>query len=108
MELFKKKFRVEIHHHSEGKYMVAYAHYGLIPNWRYLHFWFDQGHPGGTECWSRDLFSLQEAEQIASKLKSIEDVNEYYKPFLEEAKRWKEAEKRWWENHVPYSRKRIL
>lgn len=104
----KKKFRVEVHRHSKAKYMVAYAYYRFIPVWRYLHFWFAQGHPGGTECWSRDLFSYKEAEKIASRLKSMEDVNEYYKPFVKEAKEWEEEEKKYCAEHIPYESKRIL
>jgi hypothetical protein len=106
----KKKFTVEVHRHSADNYMVAYASYSFIPffSWRYLIFWFDQGHPGGTECWSRNMWPYKKAEEIASRLKSIEDVNEYYKPHIQEANEWKEENDRYCKKHIPYSRKKII
>ena len=105
MGLFDKKFRTRVRFYLDCKYVVEYAYYRFIPIWISLNFWFDQGHPGGTECWSINLFDVEEAESIALSLKKIEDVTEYYKPFKEEEKEWRIAEKKYLQKNAPYTLK---
>jgi len=103
--MFKKKFRVRVSHFAEAKYTVQWCHYRFIPFWHSLCFWFDQGHPGGTECWSTNMWTVTKAEDIASRLKTRDDVRDYYKFYEKKEKEWIEREKRFWEKNVPYSSK---
>lgn len=103
--MFNKKFKVRVKHFAECKYTVQYAYYRFIPVWHSLCFWFHQGHPGGTECWSIDLWNVETAERIASSLKTINDVKEYYKPLEEEEAKWRIAEKEYWQKNAPYASK---
>jgi hypothetical protein len=107
IKIFSKKFKTRTFHFSSGKYTVDYCYYRFIPIWYSLNFWFSQGYPGGTECWSTNLWDCEKAERIASGLKSIDDVKLYYKPFEEEEKRWREEEKKYWIKNVPYKTKII-
>ena len=100
-----KKFKVRISHFAEGKYTVQYAHYNFFPNWKSLNFWFDQGHPGRTQCWSINLWDVCSAEKVASNLKTIDDIKKYYEPFEREAAAWCLEEKKYWEKNVPYQTK---
>ena len=105
--MFKKKFKVTVDHFSSGNYAIYYCHYRFIPNWRSLKFWFDQGHPGGTEFWATNFWPHEEAEKLAKTLNSIEDIREYYKPYEEEEARWREKETQWRKDNVPYQSKAI-
>lgn len=102
MGLVDKKFRVRVRHYADCKYVVEYAHYRFIPIWHTLNFWFDMGHPGGVECWSTDMWDVEEAERIATRLKSIDDVYEYYKPLIEQKEKWMEDERNYWKAQKPY------
>ncbi len=105
MSLFNKKFKARVAYYSQCKYTVDYAYYRFIPNWRPLCFWFDQGHPGGTECWSKELWDVQQAEEIASELKSINDVIKYYEPLNQQEATWRKREKEYWKKNAPYVKK---
>jgi hypothetical protein len=103
--LLDKKFKVRVSHFAECKYTVDYAYYRFIPVWHSLCFWFEQGHPGGTECWSTDMWDVKTAERIASEIKTINDVREYYKPLEEKEAKWEQIEKEYWQNNAPYVHK---
>jgi hypothetical protein len=105
MKLFDKKFKVKIEHFSNCKYAIYYCNYRIIPIWSELCFWFEQGHPGGTQCWSIELFDIKEAEDIAKNLKSMDDIDNYYKPHIENAKKWLKEEKEYWQKNMPYTSK---
>jgi len=100
-----ENFRVRVRHYSGCKYTVDYAYYRFFPVWHHLQFWFSQGHPGGTECWSTNLCDFDEAESITTGLKCIEDVEKYYKPFQEEKLKWEQDEEKFWKENHPYSSK---
>jgi hypothetical protein len=106
--MFKKKFKVRVSHFSSGKYTVDYAYYRFIPIWNSFTFWFNQGHPGGTECWSTDMWDYNTAEKIASKIKTIEDVSTHHEPEVKKMQAWKKAEAEWWNENAPYQSKKIL
>lgn len=105
--MFAKKFRVRVAHYYKGDYVVQYAHYRFIPIWHSLKYWFDQGHPGGTEGWMINLWNVSGAEQMAKRLKSIEDVNNYYVHSEALQKAWKKREEEYWKRSVPYTSKEI-
>jgi len=101
-----KKFKVRVSYFGNGKYTVDYCHYYLIPIcWNSINFWFQQSLTGGTECWSTDLFTLKEAESLAKTLKSIEDVNRYYKPLKEDRLDFYKRQKEYYKENVPYKTK---
>lgn len=103
--MFKKKFKVRVSHFGQGRYSVEYAHYRFIPVWYELCFWFEQTLTGGTECWTTDLFSYQEAEELAKSLKSIDDVKEWYKPDEAKEADFYKRKKEYYKENVPYDTK---
>ena len=105
--VFSKKFKVRVKYFANCKYTVDYAHYRLIPIWRSLSFWFEQGHPGGTECWTTDLFKVGEAERIAKTLNSVDDVNKFYESRIKKEKKWRENEKEYLKRNTPYQSRQI-
>ncbi len=104
---FSKKFKTRVRHFAENKYEVQWCDYRFIPKWHSLYFWFDQGHPGGTECWSGNLWNYRTAEKIASEIKSKSDLRKHYEPMEKKEAKWRLAEKRFWEKNVPYKTKNI-
>ncbi len=104
-ELFPKKFRVKVCHYTQDKHTVDYCHYRFIPNWRSLHFWFEQTLTGGTECWSLNLWDVDHAEKVAMSLKSIEDVKKYYENDEKRESDFYRRKKEYYNKSVPYSTK---
>ena len=105
MRIFKKKFRTRVNYFGEGRYQVQWANYRLIPIWHTLCFWFEQTLTGGTECWSDNLMYIEEAEETAKKLNSIEDVREWYKPHEERRRIFYEKKAEYYKKSVPYKSK---
>jgi len=103
MKLFSKKFKTRVVHFSRDRYTVEYASYRFIPIWHTLKFWFEQSLTGGTECWSTELLKVEDAENLARRLRSIEDVIEWYKPDEEREKLFYIKKKEYYEKAVPYS-----
>lgn len=101
----KKKFKVRVRYFSSGWYCVEYAWYRFIPNWNVISFWFDQGVPGGTECWSTELFQVNKAEEFASTLKSIEDVNNWYSEQNLKRDSFYKKQTEYYKKNVPYQTK---
>lgn len=99
----KKKFITKVAYFGEGKYTVSYCNYYLIPFWyKELVFWFAMSLTSDSQCWSTALFSIDAAEAIASKLKSMKDVDEYYKPMIEERNSFYKRREEYYKNNVPY------
>lgn len=107
MKLIDKKFKVRVRHFRSCRYIVEYSYYRFIPIWKPLLFWFDQGHPGGCECWSKNMWDVKEAEKIASKLKTIDDIAEYYKPWEKQENEWRKNQKKYLEEKAPYTVKKF-
>ena len=105
MKLFTKKFRVRVRHYTDKYYVVDYAYYRIFPNWGVILFWFDQGHPGGTECWSEKMFTVKEAEEFAKTLNTFQDIVKYYQPLIVAADKWKHDEIKWKAENIPYYEK---
>ena len=101
----EKKFKVRVCLFSGDKYTVDYTSYYFIPVYSSLCFWFEQTLTGGTECWSTDLFSYEEAEKIAVTLKSMDDVNEYHKSDVIKRNDFYRRKKEYYEKNVPYTKK---
>jgi len=101
----EKKFKVRVNYWGRGKYTVEWCNYRFIPIWHELCFWFEQTLTGNTECWTVSLFSWDNAEKVASKLKSINDVRKYYKADEDKEKAFKIAKEKYYEENVPYSKK---
>lgn len=77
--MIKKKFKVRVVNHYQDRYQVQYAYYYLIPNWKSLKFWYSSpSYTSNLSGWTPKSFLVHEAEQIASKLKSIDDVVSYH------------------------------
>ena len=106
--MFEKKFRVRISHYAENKYAVQYSNYRFIPIYNSMLFWFDLGFTGNCECWSLGLFEIKEAEEFASTLKSIEDVNEYYRKENIKRTEFYKKKNEFQKNNIPYKSKQIL
>lgn len=107
IHFFSKKFKTRVHHFSDCKYTIEWCNYRFIPIWYPLYFWFSQGHPDGTECWTIDLFDIKTAESIALQIKCKDDLKKYYKKDEEEEKKWRQDEKKYWEKNAPYNKKII-
>jgi hypothetical protein len=105
MKLFNKKFKTRVVHFCRDLYTVEYASYRLIPIWHTLKFWFEQSLTGGTERWSTELLKVEDAENLAKSLRSIEDVIEWYKPHVLREKLFYVEKKEYYEKAVPYSSK---
>ena len=105
--LFPLKFKVRVSHFEEQYYTVDYCNYRIFPIWRSLMSWFEQGHPGGTETWYKDLFDFKTAERIAGSLFSIKDVELFHEKDIENAKNWKIVESEFRKRNVPYKTKRF-
>jgi len=105
--MLKKKFKTRVVYFAECKYKVQYAHYRIIPIWRSLKFWFSASYTSNLACWSLDLFDVEEAERVAASFKSIEDVNEYYKPMEQECAQYIERRKEYFKKNAPYTTKTI-
>jgi hypothetical protein len=107
-KLFTKKFKTRVKHYINEKYTVQYCYYRFIPIWYSLMWFHSSGyHSGNMTGWYINLWDYESAEKIATKIKSIEDVLNYYKPFEEEEKKWEKAEQKYWEKNVPYNTKII-
>lgn len=100
-----KKFKTRVCYFGRDRYTVQYAYYKWFPLWKSLKFWFEQSVIGGTECWSTNLFSVEKAEELASSLKSIRDVEAYYKPYIEEREDFYRRKKEYYKKNVPYQTK---
>jgi hypothetical protein len=68
--MFKKKFKIRVQHYTGQYYIVEYAHYWLIPNYNALYCWF-------TNSLSKNLLVVNEAEKLANRLNSIENINRW-------------------------------
>ncbi len=75
----EKKFKVRVDHFAGTKYTVDYANYYLIQNWKPLCYWFSLCLDGSSHDWAIRLYDYEDAERMALTLKSIEDVNKWYK-----------------------------
>lgn len=106
--MFEKKLKVRISHFGRDYYTVDYTYYRFIPWYNSIMYWFDQGPTGGTEGWSTDLFKLKDAETFASSLKSIEDVNEYYRKEHIKRSEFYKRKNDYYNTNVPYKSKQIL
>lgn len=105
IKIFNKKFKVKVVLFSGDRYQVKYTNYRFIPIWYPLCFWFEQTLTGGNECWTTDLFKVEEAERIAKKLKTIEDVAEWYKPDEEKRIIFYKRQTEHYKKAVPYNSK---
>jgi len=105
MNIFNKKFKVKVSHVIRDKYKVQYAHYRFIPTWHSLCFWFELTLTGNRECWSPKLMNIEEAERLAKRINSMEDVTEFYKPDEEREKIFYERKEQYYKKAVPYQSK---
>ena len=104
----KKKFRVRVKHFLRESYIVQYAHYLVIPNWKTLNRWDGLFHPDrDLACWTYNLLNYGNAEKLARSIQGIEDVKSYYKTHELERKQYWIDEKKWWKINAPYTEKRI-
>lgn len=101
----KRKFRVRVKHFSADKYKIQYAYFFIIPIYKSLYFWFGHSFTSGTECWSTNLFSHKDAEKFAANLKSIEDIEKYYKLENEKRKDFYDNKEAYFKKNVPYRKK---
>jgi len=104
--MFEKKFKVRVRHFAEARYIIEWSNSRFTPRWRSLCFWFDQGHPGGTQCWSTAMWACEKAEELAKGLDSVEDIQKYYDPLEAEEAEWRAKEKEYWVKNAPYSVKK--
>lgn len=74
MRLFKRKFEVKIKHETDIFYSVSFTDYFLIPVWSKLRVW---DRSIGSHSMTVGLFSVEEAEKVAEKIKSLEDVGSW-------------------------------
>jgi hypothetical protein len=102
---YDKKFKVKVSLYTKDKYIVQYTYHRFIPKWKALYFWFGLYHGAGLECWSIDLWDIDEAEKMAESLKSMKDVNEYFNRQMWIKKKWEAEEANWWEGRTPYKEK---
>jgi hypothetical protein len=106
--MFEKKFRVRICHYARDYYTVEYSYNRFIPWYNSIMYWFDCGMTGGLECWSLGLFKIDKAEEFASNLKSIEDVNEYHRKENIKRTEFYKKKNKFQKNNIPYKSKQIL
>ena len=107
--MFEKKFRVRISYFGRDNYTVDYAHYRFIPWYSSICFWFDAcGVNSDLECWSTKLFKINEAEEFADNLKSIEDVYAYYRKEDIEQTEFYKKKNEFQKNNIPYKSKQII
>lgn len=68
----KKKFKTRIVHYSGNTFIIEYAHYYFIPNYRHI----TSPLFGEKNIWRDDeyLMKIEEAKQVIKMLKSFEDV----------------------------------
>ena len=104
MEIFKRKFKVKVSYFGEGKYTVKYSQHRIIPKWKELCFWYSTT-PTGMYGWSTDLFYIDEAEEIAKSLKSIEDVKAFHAKDYPKRDAFFKKYNEFWSNKVPYKSK---
>ncbi len=101
----KKKFKVRISHFKHEYYTIDYTEHYLFPSWKSLYFWFDQTLTSGTECWSLNLFTVKEAEDLVSKINNMNDIDQYYKIETEKMNKFKAKQREYYEKNVPYKNK---
>ena len=107
-QTFPLKFKVRVVQFVPCKYIVEWCHYRFIPIWHPIRFWFDQGHPGDTECWALDMWDFKTAEYIARGFKSIKDIEKYYEADEKKELEWREKERQYLEENMPYNSKNIF
>lgn len=103
--MFELKFKVRVKHFAKDKYTVDYANYRFFKNWKSLNFWFSCGYFSGLECWSTNLFTIEEAEALAASIHSMEDVHKYYEPERKKCIEFAKAKNEAWAKKAPYSSK---
>ena len=103
--MFKKKFKVRIKHFAEDKYVVQYAYYYFIPFFKSLNCWFGMSLTTDTECWTLHLNGYKNAELLASDLKSIESVKNWYQKEEEKEKDFYQRKKEYYSKNIPYNTK---
>jgi hypothetical protein len=101
----KKKFKVRVVLFDQQRYCVQYAYYYFIPVYHTLKFWFFLSYTGSIHTWATKLFSVKEAEQFASTLKSIEDIRKYYIPQEAKQTEFYKERKASYKKNVPYRTK---
>jgi hypothetical protein len=101
----KKKFKVRVRHYLYDKYVVEFAHYYFIPIYSTLCFWFEQSVAAETHCWSTYLTDYETAENLAKSLKSIEDVEQWYKKDKAREMDFYKRRKEYFEKNIPYDTK---
>ncbi len=105
--MFEKKFKVRVNHYTQDKYTVDWTNYRFIPTWHNICWWYSGSLEGNTHRWAVKLFSVKDAENFASTLKSIEDLYEYYGPEKEKEKDFYKERNEYYEKNVPYKTKVI-
>lgn len=103
--MLNKKFKVRVKHYSKHYYTVQFAYYYFIPIYNSLQFWFEQTLTGGTECWSTKLLDFKSAEELAEKLKLIDDVKKWHEKDEAKAKDFYKRKKEYYAKNVPYDKK---
>ena len=103
-EFIRVKFSVRVKYFMNGKYEVQWSEYRFIPTYRSLCFFFYQSPTSGTECWSTKLYTYQEAMDLASKLKSKEDIEDWYKPYELERESFLKRKEEYYKKSVPKQR----
>lgn len=102
MKIFNKKFKVKVVHFNEDYYIIKYAYYRFIPIYHTLNYWFELTLTSNLEEWTCMIFKVDKAEEVARKMKSIEDVKEWYEPYKNEEKDFYKRKKDFYNNNVPY------
>lgn len=101
------KFRVRIQYFGNTLYCIQYAYYKRICTWNTILYWSGQHITSSLSGWHTYLFSIENVENFASHFKTIEDINNFYKPYQEEERKFIKRREDYYKKQVPYNSKEI-
>lgn len=102
--MFKKKFKVRVKHRFLKYYVVQFAHYRFIPVYHSLYYWVDCLLPFKGR-WVLIILDREEAENLAKRFKSIEDVRAFYEKDEERERDSCNNRREYYDKKVPYKTK---
>ena len=99
----KKKFKVRVkfdyYYADKSWYIVQYANYRFIPNWKNIvkYYYYTDAADIETIMFSSHV----DAVTFASKFKTIEDIQNYYKTIKKEYNQWKRRKEELYQKNKP-------
>lgn len=104
-----KELKVRVKHYAKDYYTIQYSYKSFlgIRLWSTLMRWIDSGVTNDLADWNPVLHKIDSVEKVASKFKTVKDIENHYHSEKHKEERWIVGRSQYLNKTHPYQTKTI-